>query len=136
MVITSLNPDSDPSKIRQRGIALFISLVMLTFLFVLGLTFISVSSRDYVYARYVALRAQALYLAESGIEYAQISRINWTEYPHTEEIDYQNGKINIEVNDLGDGSVEITSYGKYASFTKGLKVIYGRDGTIQSWEEL
>lgn len=136
MVIVSLNLISGSSEIRQRGIALFIALIMLTFLFILGLTFISASGRDYVYARYVALRAQALYLAESGIEYAQINRINWTEYPHTEEIEYQNGRINIEVNDLGSGAVEITSYGKYASFTKGLRVIYGRDGTIQSWEEL
>ena len=116
--------------------ALIISLVMLTFLFIMGLTFISVSSRDYVYARYVVLRTQAYYMAEAGIEYAQISRINWTDYPHTEEFEYREGKISIEVNDLGNGAVEITSYGKYASFRQGIKVIYGQDGTIQSWEEL
>jgi hypothetical protein len=119
-----------------KGIALVVTLVMLTILLVLGMAFMTISSRDYVYARYVVMRNQATYLCESGIEYAQLKRINWIEYPHIEEFDFEGGTIRVEVNEPTVGVVEIRSAGKYGSFKREVRVRYGSDGTIQSWEEL
>ncbi|MCE1247967.1 MAG: pilus assembly PilX N-terminal domain-containing protein [Firmicutes bacterium] len=120
----------------RKGIALVVTLVMLTILLVLGMAFMTISSRDYVYARYVVMRNQAAYLCESGIEYAQLKRINWIQYPHTESFDFEGGTIKIEVTEPSTGTAEIKSTGTCGSFSRTVRVRYGSDGTIQSWEEL
>jgi len=129
------NPDMGNNFGNRKGIALIVTLLMLTIMLILAMTFLTASSRDYIYARYVVMRNQAFYLAESGVEYAQLQRINWIEYPHEEEVEFSGGKFSIKVDDLGNGAVDITSIGKCGVFIRGIRVIYGRDGTIQSWEE-
>lgn len=117
------------------GIALVITILLLSILFVMAVTFLTLCSRDYIYARYVAMRNQAQYLAESGIEFAQMKRINWDDFPHKESFEMDGGCVDIEVAESGNGVVTIASYGKYGSFRRGIVVTYGPDGTVQKWEE-
>lgn len=121
---------------RSGGIALVYTLMLLAVLFILGVTFLSISAQDYIFARHLVNRNQAQYLAEAGIEYAQINRINWTDFPHEESFEFAGGVIDIYVEEPAFGVVEITSYGKYASFRRGIRVTYGPDGTIRSWEDV
>ncbi|MCD4782747.1 MAG: hypothetical protein K8T10_02835 [Candidatus Eremiobacteraeota bacterium] len=65
----------------KRGVALLIVLAMVTIISIMAATFLSVSGQDYLFARDVAMRCQTQYLAEGGIEFAQIKRVNWLTYP-------------------------------------------------------
>lgn len=123
---------------RKGGAALVVALLMLTVLFVMGVTFISISNRDYIFARQTAMRMQALYLAESGVEYALANRFNWINYPHHEEIEVGEGTITIDVAESGTDSnkrVLITSRGDYGYYQKTITVHFQKDGEIILWEE-
>lgn len=65
----------------KRGIALLIVLAMLTIISIMAATFLAVSGQDYLFARSVVMRCQTQYLAEGGIEFAQMKRISWLTYP-------------------------------------------------------
>jgi len=67
--------------LRKKGIALLVVLAMLTIISIMAATFLSVSGQDYLFARDVVMRCQTQYLAEGGIEFAQMKRVNWLTYP-------------------------------------------------------
>ncbi|MDQ7821757.1 MAG: hypothetical protein RDV48_03070 [Candidatus Eremiobacteraeota bacterium] len=63
---------------RRRGIALLTSLLILVFLFLLGLTFRFACDQNLIFSADVARRIQLQYLAEAGIEYWYSQRTVWT----------------------------------------------------------
>ncbi len=121
----------------KRGIAIVIALVMLTLLFILGMTFITASGKDYIYAKETQMRMQAFYLAESGVEYAVMKRINWTQYPHHEEVELADGKFVIDVTEAPDKrTFTVVSRGVVSVYQKTLLIKFGEDGSILEWKEL
>lgn len=123
-------------NLKPNGIALFITLIILTFLFILGTLFIANASRDYIYARYVVLRNQSRYIAESGIEYAQVMKLQWDTYPRSETLEFGGGSANLTVNVTDTGATEITSIGNYSGFRNGIRATFRPDGSIITWEDL
>lgn len=120
----------------SRGIALALTLIMLSVLYVLGVAFLSVSSQDYIFARKNVFRAQAYYLAESGVEYVLANRVSWVTYPHHEEFEFSGGRIIVDADESADhAQLTVSSTGEYVNFQHTIVVTFNNEGSVINWRE-
>ncbi|MDQ7824540.1 MAG: hypothetical protein RDV48_17185 [Candidatus Eremiobacteraeota bacterium] len=98
---------------RRPGIALLTALLILVFLFLLGLTYRFYCDQHLIFTSDVARRNQLYYLAEAGIEYCIYDRVNWpsgSPPAGTFPLEFPSGYVEVDVIDAG-GNLALISRG-------------------------
>lgn len=102
---------------KPRGIALMTSLLLISFLLVIGLGFLTMVQRDYSFGRQQQVRQQAFFLAQSGLDfYRQRPALFTANAPLEFGVPNSDTDRRFEVTLLSDGTVRsrgiVKSHGK------------------------
>jgi len=103
-------------KRKRQGIALLMALLILVFLFILGLTFRILTDQHYIFSSDVARRTELYYLAEAGVEYCLARRAYWkdgTPPAGADKFQLAPGWVIIDSYMDSGSSFTVTSKGKF-----------------------
>jgi hypothetical protein len=140
-------PARDPRRLhRDQGIALIMALLILVFMFILGLTFRLLTDQHYIFASAVARRTELYYLAEAGVEYCIAQRACWKDGVPPQgqnKFKLESGWVIIESIIDSGSTFKVTSKGKFLDEPATALIrnncvtivaVVDSSGTVFSWQ--